>query len=473
MSSVAPEHRAIATRGAWLPTEQRAHGKKRNVSSMSLLFVLGVTALLIALAIAMQTTGYEVWGALLVGSVLLVVTIPLATRAAKLENDPKVGRIILLALFVKLSIGSLARYFVAHVVYSASDAQGYYNAGLLLVPQFQRWNFADLGALIGTRFVEVVSGIVLTIINETQLGEFIVFSWMSFLGLYLFYQAFRLAFPEGDHKRYRLLIFFWPSMLFWPSSVGKDAWMVWMLGMCALGVANLMVGRFRGFAWLAVGSFGCIMVRPHLALIIVAAFALGLVLRRNRGAYSRMLARPLGTIVLFVGMIVFGALTFQQTQSFFKLDSLDLESAQAVIDSTTLKTAEGGSSFTPPSPNSPLGFVEATVTVMFRPFPTEVGGAAFLTGLEGMALATLVVISWRRVVRIPRMMLQNAYVAFSVGYSFIFIFAFASISNFGILARERSQFFPLLFVLLALPKKKGRGEVDEASEDPDALVAAN
>ena len=154
MSSVAPDDRAIPTRGAWLNTgPARRSGAKRNVSSMSFLFVIGMVGLLVALAVTMQTTGYDVWGALLIGSVLLLLTIPLATRAARQANDPKVGRIILLAALVKLSIGSLARYFVAHVVYKASDADGYYTAGLQLVPQFQRGDFSDLGNLIGTRFI--------------------------------------------------------------------------------------------------------------------------------------------------------------------------------------------------------------------------------------------------------------------------------------------------------------------------------
>jgi hypothetical protein len=445
---------------------------------MSLVFVIGVTSLLVGLAFAMQTTDYDIWGGLLVGAVLLLFTVPLATRAARWENDPKVGRIILLAAFAKLAIGTFARYYVAYYVYKVPDAEGYFNQGALLAPQFRNLDFGNLGGLIGTRWIEVVTGVVIAVINESRLGAFVVFSWMSFLGLYLFYRAFRIAFPEGDHRRYRLLIFFWPSMLFWPSSVGKDAWMVWMLGMSALGVAHLLVGRWRGFVWLGMGSFGCILVRPHLALIVTAAFAVALLLRRNKGAYRRMLARPLGTIVLVAGMIVFGALVFQQTQSFFNLDNLDAESAQAVLDSTTQQTSEGGSSFTPPSPTSPLGYLEATVTVLFRPFPTEAGaGTAILAGLEGVCLAGLFVISWRRLIRILRMSLRNAYVAFAVGYSVVFIFAFASISNFGILARERSQLFPVLFILLAIPKRQRGTDVaddDEADAADDvALVATS
>jgi hypothetical protein len=476
MTSEAPEGRPIASRGAWLATEvePRRGQPKRNVSSMSLLFMLGVAALLVGLAAAMQSTSYDIWGGLLWGSLLLLVTLPIATRAARREKDPRIGRILLLAALAKLSVGTLARYWEAEVLYKASDAEGYYNAGVHLIPQFQNGNFANLGSIVGTRFIEVISGLVLTIINQTRLGEFVVFSWMSFLGMFLFYKAFRLGFPEGDHRRYLLLLFFWPSMLFWPSSVGKDAWMVLMLGMSVLGVANLFVGRWRGFVWLGAGSLGCIMVRPHLSLIVIAGFALGLVLRRNRGQYTRMLARPFGTAVLLVGMIAVGGLVFQATQSFFKLDNLDLESAQAVLDSTSLKTSEGGSSFTPPSPNSPVGFVAATVTVMFRPFPTEAGGAAVATGLEGVLLAGLVVLSWRRIIRIPRMCLRNPFVAFATGYTAVFIFAFSSISNFGILARERSQLFPVLFILMAIPKReKGVTASEEASEDIALLASTS
>ena len=32
--------------------------------------------------------------------------------------------------------------------------------------------------------------------------------------------------PTGDHRRYALLVFFMPSLLFWPSSIGKESWML-------------------------------------------------------------------------------------------------------------------------------------------------------------------------------------------------------------------------------------------------------
>jgi len=40
---------------------------------------------------------------------------------------------------------------------------------------------------------------------------------------------------------------------------------------------------------------------------------------------------------------------------------------------------------------------------------------------------------------------------YALVYLAVFFFAFGTISNFGILARQRSQAMPFVFVLLALP----------------------
>jgi hypothetical protein len=43
-----------------------------------------------------------------------------------------------------------------------------------------------------------------------------------------------------------------------------------------------------------------------------------------------------------------------------------------------------------------------------------------------------------------------------VVYSAAFIYAYASLANFGLLNRERIQLLPLFFVLFALPPRKRR-----------------
>jgi hypothetical protein len=68
----------------------------------------------------------------------------------------------------------------------------------------------------------------------------------------------------------------------------------------------------------------------------------------------------------------------------------------------------------------------------------------------------LCALSVRRLARLPRELARRPYVAFAVVYTFAFIYAFSSLVNFGILARQRSQLLPALFVVLCLPEPERR-----------------
>ena len=97
--------------------------------------------------------------------------------------------------------------------------------------------------------------------------------------------------------------------------------------------------------------------------------------------------------------------------------------------------------------------IPAFVTVFFRPFPFEVSTAqGLMSAAEGALLVLLAILSWRRIRSIPRLFRTRPYVAFCVGYVLVFVYAFSSFSNFGILARQRVQALPFLLVFLALPE---------------------
>jgi hypothetical protein len=75
-----------------------------------------------------------------------------------------------------------------------------------------------------------------------------------------------------------------------------------------------------------------------------------------------------------------------------------------------------------------------------------------LTSVEGLALLALCVASLRRLVRLPVELFRRPYAACALVYVFAFIYAFSSIVNFGILARQRAQLLPILFVILCIPR---------------------
>jgi len=415
-----------------------------------------MAAILVALGFGMNHTSYRVWGGFWVAPVLLILSVPVANRAAR-HDGPAMGRLVMVAAGVKVVVAPLLRYWMAYSLYGGfSDSASYHQAGVVLAPLFRHGIYQNLGQMSGTRFLEILTGQVYAFIGPTLFGGFMVFSWFSFLGCYLFYRAFRTAYPEGDGHRYALLVFFFPTMLFWPASIGKEAFMILALGAAALGAAQLFVGRFRGLGWLALGLWGAAVVRPHMALIVGAGLVMAaplVVLRGGAEGKRRRRSRLTGA-VLVLGLLVAGPMLISVAERFFHLQSFNSQTAQELLDQTTQQSTKNGSTFTTPSPNNPAGFAVSAVTVLFRPFPFEVRNAqSLLASLEGLSLLGFCVLSFRRLAQLPAEASRRPYLVFGLVYTLAFIYAFSALGNFGILARERSQLLPELFVILCVPKR--------------------
>ena len=126
-------------------------------------------------------------------------------------------------------------------------------------------------------------------------------------------------------------------------------------------------------------------------------------------------------------------------------------SVSSALATNANRTAQGGSNFSASNPQNPVGYAQDAVTILFRPFPFEAHGIEALgTSLEALGLLVLAVVGWRRLLSIPRRIRAEPYVALAIAFILMFIFAFGTIANFGILARERSQMMPYAFVLLSL-----------------------
>jgi hypothetical protein len=420
-------------------------------------------ALIGVLAWSGRHLSYDVWGGILVFPVLLVLTIPLARRTARQDGDPGVYRLMLIA-FVLKEASAVARYFVAFSVYGGNaDANHYHLAGMALAPLYRHGYFnAPTGRVIGTNFLSIITGWVYVFTGPTKVGGFLVFSWFGFIGLYMCYRAFRVALPDGDRRRYARLLFFLPSLLFWPSSIGKESWMMLCLGVCALGIARLMTHAPRGFVVLIVGMVGLSVVRPHITLLVLGGLIFAYVLQPSRrktlGARS---AKVFGVLLLLVGI----GLVVRESASFFNEQSF---SPSAIVKQAQSQTQQGGSSFKPPSGQNPVTLPLAIVTVLFRPFPFEAHNAQeLLASLEGTVLFVIFIRSWRRIKAAIKVSYRQGYVAFCAMYSLLFVVAFSAISNFGIISRERVQLYPFVIVLICLPAAtEGRGRQDKEEQGP-------
>ena len=401
-----------------------------------------------------MTTSYATWGIFPVMVGTAAITFPIVRYIARGDDQRWLSWALMLALVAKF-VAALARYYVAFEIYGGSaDAARYFTEGSLFAANLREgdWTYEPTRrGGEGTEVVRQITGIILVVIGDTRLGAFIFFAWMSFLGMLFFFTAFRLALPEGDYRHYALLLFFLPTMVYWPSSIGKEAWMLLTLGMATYGAARLYRQRRGGLILTVVGMLGAGVVRPHMAALLVTAVAVGFILRRSE---RPSLFGPFAKVVTTATVLALAIFAVQLAEESFGVEEGEgLSGVERVIDETADSTGEGGgSTFEAKPATNPIYLPLAILTVMFRPLPFEAHNfQALVSSLEGVFLLGLVVISRRRFRQAFRSVWRHPYVAFSVMFSLLFIIAFSSFGNFGLLARQRSQLFPMALVLFALP----------------------
>jgi hypothetical protein len=437
---------------------------------------LVVTGACVALVLAVVGARYPVAVApLVLGSILVAISLPALARQARREHSDALFWVLVAALVLKL-LGSMLRYFVAFDVYHGfADAAGYSQEGIRISEAFRHGQFEiGLSSLTSTNFVRLLTGVVYTLIGPNILGGFLVFSWIGFWGLFLFYRAFTIGVPEGRVRSYARLVFFLPSMLFWPSSIGKEAWMMFALGIVAFGSARIFTGAtVRGVVITALGLWLAAVVRPHIAGMMALALAGGYLLRRPRPELRQL--APLVKVFSLAVLALLAAVLVVRTDRFLQQSGIDTSGgANSVISAVTERTAAGSSAFAPPSIiQSPLRAPIGVASVLFRPFVTEANNLqSMATALEGTFLLVLLIVRIRWLFAALKSIRRQPYVAFALLYTGIFIVAYSSVANFGLLARQRVQLLPLYLVLFAVPRRK-KEEMTVGVYEPTPSVTAD
>ncbi|HEX7131038.1 MAG TPA: hypothetical protein VF228_00600 [Iamia sp.] len=402
---------------------------------------LALNAVILATSPLDRAVGLTIAQVIAIGGTLAVVAVARRTEA------PETVRVLVVLWGLKM-VGTAARYYVLQVTYGgAGDANRYAYIGTLLAEKFKSGDISTYQShqnLVGTQFVEMVTGGLFAVTGPTLIGASMVFSTLGFVGLYLTFRALRVSYPEADPTRLALLGLGLPSMVFWPSSLGKEALMVFAIGIVVYGAAWTWTGRRGGVLVIAVGLVASALVRPHVTVLLVAGLLGASVLVRAESRPEAVLLKLLRT-GLFVGALV-GAVA--ASSAFFGLSQVDSSGVSDVLERTEEQTAQGGSSF---AAVNPLLFPVAAVTVLYRPFPFEAGNLqGAIASVEGTLLLYL---TWRRRRHLLGMISharERPMVAFTLVYAAVFVMAFSQFGNFGLLARQRVQLYPLLVGLLAV-----------------------
>ena len=454
-------------------TARRVDDTETGWRLVALLSFVGAGGLYLYLAVTSPTRG--VLGAaalpLLVLAGLAVIQLLVRANAPTYDLAGIAGTGLGLRL-----VGGYARFL------NPVDAFSYHTEGIRLAEAYRVFDFgADPERDIpGTGTIRVASGVLHVVTFDDFLLTLLLFTLGSFVGACLFVRALQIAFPEADQKRYAMLVFLLPTLYFWPSSLGKEAWMMLGLGLFALGAARLYAGTTaRAVPEVVLGLAMTTLVRPHVSVLALAALGVGFLGAGTNRTRVRTAARIAGVALLLLG----GAVLARSAADRLNLENLGTDELSSAQQRTAESTStSGGSAFEPVIANGPLSFGVATVTVLFRPLPGEVRSVeGVLASMESVFLVGLGAVSIRRYARLPGLLRRVHYLLLCVAFTLGFVWAFSAIGNFGILTRQRSQVLPFFLVLLALPplverqrhRRRARLGPDRRRGDDDAVLEAS
>ena len=155
---------------------------------------------------AVRRWEYEQWMVIVLAPVLVAAGAVIIAVVTRRDEHPLTG-LLVCALVVKLA-ASFVRHYVSFSLYGSGDALRYDAAGAEIATSFHRAEISVVDLLTfrqGTQFLEDLTGLVYSLMGPSQLGGFLVFSWLGFWGLFLFHRAALVGVPDADQRRYAAL----------------------------------------------------------------------------------------------------------------------------------------------------------------------------------------------------------------------------------------------------------------------------
>lgn len=381
--------------------------------------------------------------------VLSVLAIAVGLRAANRGGAARFSaRLVFLALLARI-VGSSMRYEVMQAAYGfVGDSLQYYRVGL----EFSRrlWS-GDLSVLApghwleaagaggGTRFVGNISGLIVSVIGPSLRAEFLVFALLSFAGLYWIAKAFARARSWADCQQYAAIVWLWPSLFFWPSSVGKEAILIFALGLATLGFVG-EGGRYKLTPMIS-GLVILFLLRPHVAMLVGGSLGVTHWLFTIKRMNARHVLEGVAIGVLAVSL-AFGA------ADRLGIRDLDAEGVAEFVEFRSDQTVTGGGSIGA-TPSGVVAVPMALVNVWMRPFIWEAHNAtATMASLELIVFWALMIAWRRRLLAALTLFRRDRLVTYAIVLLTSYTLAIGlTFGNLGIIARQRTPMFAFFLML--------------------------
>lgn len=320
-----------------------------------------------------------------------------------------------------------------YVLTFGGDALGYFARAQEGMIQFE----------FGTAGVDFLTALLVQGLDLSLLGTFLFFNIFGVIGLLIFDASLRIA-THDKIKRYRrlaTLIVFLPSISFWSSGIGKDALSFMAVNLALWAALNLG----RRAILMAVAIAVMLLVRPHIAGIMVMAISLASVLDSRARLRKKLLFGAVATSIALI-MVPF-ALKYSGLG-----ESVDANSLSAYVEGRQAHNMEGGGGIDIANMSLPMQLF----TYLFRPVIFEARSIfAIAAGIDNLILLYLFFSGGRMIWRKSRSGLGENR-AFMWSYSLVAWLVLATTTaNMGISLRQKWMLAPMLiFLLISVTKRR-------------------
>ena len=386
---------------------------------------------------------YSTFGMCLLATALLL---PIAC-SVRFRRD--LGSLVLSSLASRQVVVSLIVFWVLpyYAGRNSADASWYDSqaAGLADLIRAGAWSEIHIG--LGSDVVSFLTALMYLPFGPSPEGVVVVSGLVGFIGSLLFVAAAWVSLPENRLRGYAAFVLLLPSILFWSSLFGKDSFIFCGLGICAFAVARwLKYGRWGDLLGIAIGLGAVYAFRPHIALAVALSLTLveG-VRRRQRGAGAKSIA----VLALLVPTLIGGVAAVSE---FTGVAEVSQESVAARINQQGLETVGGESTVETRASVGIGGFItqlpSGIFRLLFRPFPWEARTIfMFVAALDNLVLIAILIANRSTIMDTLRHLRTQPFALFSCALALLLMMIFSTIPNLGLLARQKTQITPFLYVL--------------------------
>lgn len=288
-----------------------------------------------------------------------------------------------------------------------------------------------------------------------------IFAVISFVGLWMMFQAFYQMYPHL-HKQFAFATFFIPSVIFWGSGLLKDTLTLACLGIATYQVYRIFIRKnffFGNIFLLLVALFGLFSIKIYILLAFLPSLILWVFMENLDSIRSQMLKLILFPSVLIISLLAgyFAILKAGSDDKRYSLENISRTAQITAYDIRYLTGKNAGSGYTlgelDGTWRSMIVLAPAAINVsLFRPYLWEVRNPLMLlSALESLTLflLTLFVLFHARHQAVA--LLSQPTIMFAIVFSLVFAFSVGVATfNFGTLTRYKIPLLPFYSIALIL-----------------------